>query len=164
MFVCVAGPASIPLPAAPASAAGYGANTDPYELLESLSRASAGRVRASDFVPLRAGLLLEPFMRLLGFGHFSVRPSPLCAFATLLISTHTPTSASASASAASASAAGGVKQSDAKTEASGGVGLQSIPAARLFDLKKLYELLLPLALKLEKETFGLSTVKQIQKV
>lgn len=43
----------------------------------------------TDFVPMSLGSLMEPFLKLMNYGWFTIRPHPFCGFATVLINTDT---------------------------------------------------------------------------
>jgi hypothetical protein len=60
---------------------------DPFALLQHLETCTQGKIKVSDFVPARVGQALEPLLKYLGYGHFSVRPSPFCGFVTCLVNT-----------------------------------------------------------------------------
>ncbi len=63
-----------------------GGSIDPYELIEIIEESSKGRIAAKDFFPIRVGMVLEPLIRLLGFGNFQIRPSPFCGFVNCILS------------------------------------------------------------------------------
>lgn len=66
-----------------------GATVDPMEVLgviEHGSRSIPVPLSRFDFMPMSAGMVLEPFLPHLGLGRLSVRPSSWCGFATCLIS------------------------------------------------------------------------------
>lgn len=60
---------------------------DPFALLQHLETCTQGKIKVTDFVPARVGQALEPLLKYLGYGHFSVRPSPFCGFVTCLVNT-----------------------------------------------------------------------------
>jgi hypothetical protein len=60
---------------------------DPYELLKHLEVCTQGQLKVDDFVPARVGMVLEPFLKALGYGQFSIRPSTFCGFAACLVNT-----------------------------------------------------------------------------
>ncbi|GAM29321.1 hypothetical protein SAMD00019534_124970 [Acytostelium subglobosum LB1] len=62
---------------------------DPYELIQEIERATDKSISSDDFFPVNVGSALEPMLNLMGYGMFSIRPSPFCGFATLLINTDT---------------------------------------------------------------------------
>eukprot|EP01006_Ploeotia_vitrea_P042938 TRINITY_DN66673_c1_g2_i1.p1 TRINITY_DN66673_c1_g2~~TRINITY_DN66673_c1_g2_i1.p1 ORF type:complete len:549 (-),score=40.04 TRINITY_DN66673_c1_g2_i1:1271-2812(-) len=66
---------------------------DSYTVLETLEKDTNGFLRAADFLPLSACMLLEPFIELLGHGKFTIRPSPLCGFVAAFVNTKQYTSA-----------------------------------------------------------------------
>eukprot|EP00026_Physarum_polycephalum_P001502 Phypoly_transcript_01504.p2 GENE.Phypoly_transcript_01504~~Phypoly_transcript_01504.p2 ORF type:complete len:519 (+),score=76.70 Phypoly_transcript_01504:1781-3337(+) len=62
-------------------------NIDPYEVLELIQTATRNEISTDDFHPMSMGTLLEPFLRMLGFGLFCIRPSPFCGFGVCLVNT-----------------------------------------------------------------------------
>lgn len=62
-------------------------NADPMPLLRHIEEITHGEISVGDFFPASIGALMEPFMALLGLGSYSIRPSPWCSFATLLVNT-----------------------------------------------------------------------------
>eukprot|EP01012_Entosiphon_sulcatum_P031319 TRINITY_DN3933_c0_g1_i1.p1 TRINITY_DN3933_c0_g1~~TRINITY_DN3933_c0_g1_i1.p1 ORF type:complete len:562 (+),score=74.13 TRINITY_DN3933_c0_g1_i1:1054-2739(+) len=68
------------------------ASLDPYELLKSLEVDTNGFLCVRDFLPASACMLLEPFLDILGFGRFNIRPSPLCGFVACFVNTERYTS------------------------------------------------------------------------
>jgi len=65
---------------------------DAGKLVDAVSKATNGRITGTDMVPLRALGALEPLLRLMGHGRYSIRPHASCGFGTCLISTKTTTS------------------------------------------------------------------------
>lgn len=65
----------------------YAYSLDPLELLNHIQQATDGQVAVSDFYPASTGMILEPFLRMLGKGNYCIRPSPFCGFGALLINT-----------------------------------------------------------------------------
>jgi len=39
----------------------------------------------TDFVPVCVGMLLEPLLKIMGYGNYNIRPSAFCGFATCLV-------------------------------------------------------------------------------
>jgi len=68
------------------------AGVDAEKLLYAISKATKGRITANDMIPLRALGALEPLLRVMGHGRYSIRPHASCGFGTCLISTKTTTS------------------------------------------------------------------------
>ena len=64
-------------------------STDPFSLLAALESASQGRIRPTDFIPLRAFALLSPVLSMFGFRQFGLTASPFCLMATVLVNTPT---------------------------------------------------------------------------
>jgi uncharacterized radical SAM superfamily Fe-S cluster-containing enzyme len=68
-----------------------GGSVDPLEIISALERDSrrdgalAVPLDRYDFVPVSAGMVLEPFLPAMGFGRLSIRPSPWCALAAMLV-------------------------------------------------------------------------------
>eukprot|EP00696_Hemimastix_kukwesjijk_P017592 gnl/Hemi2/6275_TR2153_c0_g1_i1.p1 gnl/Hemi2/6275_TR2153_c0_g1~~gnl/Hemi2/6275_TR2153_c0_g1_i1.p1 ORF type:complete len:458 (-),score=70.27 gnl/Hemi2/6275_TR2153_c0_g1_i1:75-1448(-) len=62
-------------------------SVDPFALLELVERATNGSVSRDDFFPVSVGRIFEPFLEILGWGKFMIRPSPFCGFATMLVNT-----------------------------------------------------------------------------
>jgi len=60
---------------------------DVYELLELIQTSSGNSLAVDDFFPVSMGAALEPFLNLIGYGWFFIRPSPFCGFATCLVNT-----------------------------------------------------------------------------
>jgi len=58
---------------------------DPVELLQAIEDGTKGEVAVSDFYPTSFGMMLEPFLSLLGMGDYNIRPSPFCGFGTILV-------------------------------------------------------------------------------
>jgi len=58
---------------------------DPFELLQAIEASADGSISVADFFPVRVGHVFEPFFAALGYGKFTVRPSPFCGFATCLL-------------------------------------------------------------------------------
>ncbi len=56
-------------------------------LLQKIEQETSGEIAVSDFYPLSVAMVLEPLFQLLKYGSFNIRPSPFCAFATMLINT-----------------------------------------------------------------------------
>lgn len=53
-------------------------NIDPIELLRLIERDTDHQIRTSDFFPVSVGMMLEPFIKMLGYGDYNIRPSPFC--------------------------------------------------------------------------------------
>eukprot|EP01133_Synstelium_polycarpum_P016619 gene16619-19742_t len=53
---------------------------DPYELIQEIDRATNGSITSDDFYPVNVGSALEPMLNLMGYGMYSIRPSPFCGF------------------------------------------------------------------------------------
>lgn len=62
-------------------------DADPIPLLQHIEEITGGEISVKDFFPASIGALMEPFLALLGMGSYSIRPSPWCSFATLLVNT-----------------------------------------------------------------------------
>ncbi|EFC44668.1 predicted protein [Naegleria gruberi] len=60
-------------------------NVDPLELLKLIEEDTKGQIKLDDFFPASVGMILEPFLSVLGKGNYNIRPSPYCGFATCLI-------------------------------------------------------------------------------
>jgi len=58
---------------------------DPYELLQAIEAATEGSITTADFFPMKVGQVFEPFFGALGYGKFTIQPSPFCGFATCLL-------------------------------------------------------------------------------
>ncbi|ELR14028.1 emp24/gp25L/p24 family protein [Acanthamoeba castellanii str. Neff] len=58
---------------------------DPYELLQAIEAATEGAITTADFFPMKVGQVFEPFFGALGYGKFTIQPSPFCGFATCLL-------------------------------------------------------------------------------
>lgn len=58
---------------------------DIYELLEAIEAASG--ISPEDFFPLSMAAAMEPFLNIMGYGHYYIRPSPFCGYATCLVNT-----------------------------------------------------------------------------
>jgi len=56
-------------------------------VLQAIESATGGTISPSDFFPVCVGAMLEPFLPLLGYGRYQIRPSPFCGFATCLVTT-----------------------------------------------------------------------------
>lgn len=113
--------------------AGTAAAQDPGvsldELLGAIAKGSDAAITADSVVPVRAGMLLEPFLQVLGKGRFQIRPSPFCGFAACMVNLGEQ----------------GTQQ-----------GVRSIPLSRAFDLDTLFRLLLPVARKLREANGSIS--------
>lgn len=55
-------------------------SVDPVELLKLIETGTKGEITVNDFFPASAGMILEPFLSLLGMGDYNIRPSPFCAY------------------------------------------------------------------------------------
>jgi hypothetical protein len=92
-FSAVAAAARDPFAAVAAAARGssetlpYHENADIFTLLRHIQAESGGSLSTDDFFPAALGEALEPFLRLIGYGWFYIRPSPMCAFGTVLVNT-----------------------------------------------------------------------------
>eukprot|EP01087_Luapelamoeba_hula_P012798 TRINITY_DN3610_c1_g3_i1.p1 TRINITY_DN3610_c1_g3~~TRINITY_DN3610_c1_g3_i1.p1 ORF type:complete len:677 (-),score=102.42 TRINITY_DN3610_c1_g3_i1:39-1796(-) len=65
-----------------------GVNTiDPFDLLITVERATNKEISTEDFFPVSTARVLEPFLQAIGYGKFTIRPSPFCGFGTVLINT-----------------------------------------------------------------------------
>lgn len=51
---------------------------DPIELLRLIEKDTNREICAKDFYPASVGMILEPFINLLGLGNYNIRPSPFC--------------------------------------------------------------------------------------
>jgi len=60
---------------------------DIYELLEHVQKSSFNSISVEDFVPVSVASAIEPFLNIMGFGWYFIRPSPFCGFATCLVNT-----------------------------------------------------------------------------
>ncbi|KNC52831.1 uncharacterized protein AMSG_08973 [Thecamonas trahens ATCC 50062] len=60
-------------------------SVDPLPLLRALGAATAGELAVDDFVPLSHAAVLEQLLKSLGFGWYNIRPSPFCAFASVIV-------------------------------------------------------------------------------
>jgi hypothetical protein len=58
---------------------------DPMGLLRELEIQSGGHIKVDDFLPISVVRSLELVMRLLGYGHLLLRPSPYCGFVVALV-------------------------------------------------------------------------------
>ncbi|KAL9654233.1 hypothetical protein ABK040_010265 [Willaertia magna] len=67
-------------------------NLDPLELLKLIEKDTKNQITVNDFFPASVGMILEPFLSILGKGNYNIRPSPFCAFATCLINSENQTS------------------------------------------------------------------------
>jgi len=53
--------------------------------LKLIEEDTKGQIKVEDFFPASVGMILEPFLSLLGKGNYNIRPSPFCGFATCLV-------------------------------------------------------------------------------
>lgn len=60
---------------------------DIYELLETIGKSTGFSISPDDFFPLSMASAMEPFLNLMGYGFFYIRPSPFCGYATCLVNT-----------------------------------------------------------------------------
>jgi len=60
---------------------------DVYALLELIQTETRNPLVVDDFFPVSMGAAMEPFLNLVGYGWFFIRPSPFCGFATCLVNT-----------------------------------------------------------------------------
>ena len=61
---------------------------DFYPLVEAIfdaTKQTAYPIRPDDFHPIRLAMILEPFLKLIGYGSYNVRPSALCGFVACLV-------------------------------------------------------------------------------
>jgi hypothetical protein len=58
---------------------------DPYEVLRQIEDLSEKTLLVNDFFPLRMGSVLEPFLPILGYAKYKIRPSPHCGYGACLI-------------------------------------------------------------------------------
>nr|CAG4714554.1 unnamed protein product [Naegleria fowleri] len=89
-------------------------NVDPLELLKLIEEDTKEQIRLEDFFPASVGVLLEPFLSMLGKGNFNIRPSPFCGFATCLINSENQQT------------------------------YPSVPVSRLIDVEKLFKEMVPI--------------------
>lgn len=83
---------------------------DPVELLKAIELGTDGEISVQDFYPASLGMILEPFLSLLGMGDYNIRPSPFCGFGTCLVNSEK---------------------------------LKSVPVSRLFDVGKMFDMMVP---------------------
>jgi len=62
-------------------------SVDVVALMRLIEFETGGTVAASDFMPLSAAQLFEPFLQAMGFGAYALRMDPLCLQATALVNT-----------------------------------------------------------------------------
>eukprot|EP01097_Dermamoeba_algensis_P003712 TRINITY_DN2540_c0_g1_i1.p1 TRINITY_DN2540_c0_g1~~TRINITY_DN2540_c0_g1_i1.p1 ORF type:complete len:482 (+),score=90.93 TRINITY_DN2540_c0_g1_i1:41-1447(+) len=60
-------------------------DVDPCEILELISTATNKKITPDDFFPTSIAVVLEPLLSLIGYGHYCLRPSPLCGFVSILV-------------------------------------------------------------------------------
>lgn len=60
-------------------------SNDIYELLQHIQRQSFNSLLVDDFYPMSSAAAMEPFLNLMGYGHYFIRPSPFCGYVTCLV-------------------------------------------------------------------------------
>ncbi len=100
---------------------------DPVAGLESLE-ASGGLLKSSDFFPASILEVLEPFLRLLGYGRFSLRAHPFCGFVACLVRVGTEAR----------------RPRLCRRHVSLTVDIQVVPLSKFIDMSRFYALMMPL--------------------
>eukprot|EP01116_Phalansterium_solitarium_P001763 TRINITY_DN11581_c0_g1_i1.p1 TRINITY_DN11581_c0_g1~~TRINITY_DN11581_c0_g1_i1.p1 ORF type:complete len:422 (+),score=103.88 TRINITY_DN11581_c0_g1_i1:59-1324(+) len=78
-------PAARPPTAAHSPELSHVESADIYELLQHVQKCSFNSSSVGDFFPLSMAAALEPFLNMMGYGHYFIRPSPFCGFITCLV-------------------------------------------------------------------------------
>lgn len=62
-------------------------NLDVFELLQHIENQTFHSITVDDFYPMNLLTAFEPFLNMMGFGWYSMRPSPFCGYMTCLVNT-----------------------------------------------------------------------------
>lgn len=62
-------------------------NIDIFELLQHIEKSCFHSITVDDFFPLNLLTAFEPFLNMMGFGWYSMRPSSFCGYITCLVNT-----------------------------------------------------------------------------
>jgi len=128
---------------------------------------------STDFFPVRIGMVLEPFLRLLNQGNFHIRPSPFCGFATCIVPTSVPPAAqqtqpqpveSKLSLAEFGCTLDGAYVDTSSPYFSDPKRSKLVPLSRILDLAGLYQRVLPVVQQLEKQKPNYWTATAIKKV
>ncbi|PRP80922.1 hypothetical protein PROFUN_11363 [Planoprotostelium fungivorum] len=60
---------------------------DVIELMSHIQKCTYNSLTTEDFHPVSLTSLMEPFLNIMGYGHYFIRPSPYCGYITCLVNT-----------------------------------------------------------------------------